>query len=46
MHANKILQWSKGIVSRPITYGEKVFMADGGQIVLRKFIFGLLYMEG
>ena len=33
-----IFQWSKGIVSRPITYGEKLFMADGEQIVLCKFI--------
>ena len=33
-------------MSRPIKYGEKLFMADGGQIVLGKFIGGLLYMEG
>ena len=33
------------MVSRPIKYGGKLFMADGGQIVLGKFIGGLLYME-
>ena len=33
-----IFQWSKGTVSRPITYGGKLFMADGEQIVLCKFI--------
>ena len=41
-----IFQWSKGIVSLPIKYGGKLFIADGGQIVLGKFIGGLLYMEG
>ena len=46
IHPNKIFQWSRGIVSRPIKYGGKLFMADGGQIVLGKFIGGLLYMEG
>ena len=39
------LSRSKGIVSRPMKYGGKLFMADGGQIVLGKFIGGLLYME-
>ena len=33
-------------VSCPIKYGGKLFMADGAQIVLGKFIGGLLYMEG
>ena len=33
-------------MSRPIKYGEKLFMADGGQIVLVKLIGGLFYMEG
>ena len=46
MHPNKIFQWNKGIVSGPIKYGGKLFMADGGQIVLGKFIGGLFYMEG
>ena len=46
MHPNKIFQWNKGIVSGPIKYGGKLFMADGGQIVLVKFIEGVLYMEG
>ena len=46
MHPNKIFQWRKGIVSCPIKYGKKIFMADGGQIILGKFIGGLLYMEG
>ena len=31
---------------RPIKYGGKFFMADGGQIVLGKFIGGQFYMEG
>ena len=38
MQPNKIFQWSKGIVSRRIEYGGKLFMADGGHIVLGKFI--------
>ena len=46
MQPKKILEWSKDIVSRPIKYGGKLFMADGGQIVLGKFIGGLFYMEG
>ena len=46
IHPNKIFQWSKGIVSHPIRYGGKLFMADGRNIVLGKFIGGLLYMEG
>ena len=46
MHPNKIFQWSKGIVPRLIKYEGKILMADGGQIVLGKFIGGLLYMEG
>ena len=46
IHPNKIFQWGKGILSRPIKYGEKLFMADEGQIVLDKFIGGLFYMEG
>ena len=29
---------AKDIVFRPIKYGGKLFMADGGQIVLGKFI--------
>ena len=29
---NKIFLWSKGIVSRPIKYEGKLFMADGGQL--------------
>ena len=33
-------------MSRPIKYEGKLLMADGGQIVLGKFIGGLLYMEG
>ena len=33
-----IFQWSKGIMSRPIKYGGKLFMADGGQIVVGKFM--------
>ena len=33
-------------VSCPIKYEGKLFMADGEQIVLGKFIGGLLYMEG
>ena len=33
------------IVSYPIKYRGKLFMADGGQIVLGKFIGGLFYME-
>ena len=45
IHPNKIFQWCKGIVSRPIKYGENLFMVDGGQIVLGKFIGGLLYTE-
>ena len=40
-----LLLRSKAIVSRPIKYGGKLFMADGGQIVLSKFIGGLLDME-
>ena len=32
-------------MSRPIKYGGKLFMADGGQIVLGKFIGGLSNME-
>ena len=39
---NKIFQRSKGIVSRSIKYGGNLFMADGTQIVLGKFIGGLL----
>ena len=46
IHPNKISQWSKSIVSRPIKYEEKLFMADGGQIDLGKFIRGLFYMDG
>ena len=46
IHPNKIFQWSKGIVSHPIRYGGKLFRADGRNIVLGKFIGGLLYMEG
>ena len=41
-----IFHWSKGIVSRPKKYGGKLFMADGGQIVLDKLIGGLFFMEG
>ena len=41
-----IFHWSKGIVSRPIKHGGKLFMADGGQIVSGKFLGGLFYMEG
>ena len=41
-----IFQWSKGIVFCPVKYGGKVFMVDVGQIVLDKFIRGLLYIEG
>ena len=33
-------------MSFPINFGGKLFMADGGQIVLGKFIGGMLYMEG
>ena len=33
-------------MSRPIKYGGRLSVADGGQIVLGKFIVGLLYMEG
>ena len=40
-----IFHWSKGIVSRPIKPGGKLFMADGGQIVFSKFLGGLFYME-
>ena len=36
-----IFQWSKGIVSRPIKYRGKLFMADGGQVIGRVF-----YSEG
>ena len=32
-------------MSCPITNGGKLFMADGGQIVLGKFTGGQLYME-
>ena len=46
IHPNKIFQWSNGIVSCPIKYGGKLFMADEGQNVLGRFIQGLLYMEG
>ena len=31
---------------RPIKNGGKLFMADGGQIVMDKFIGGLFHMEG
>ena len=41
-----IFQWSKGKVSHPIKYGGKLYIADGGQIVLGKFFGGLFYMEG
>ena len=37
---------AKGIVSRPIKYGGKLFMADAVQIVLDKYIGALFYMEG
>ena len=40
-----IFQWSKGIVSRSIKYGGKLLIAEGGKIVLGKFIGGLFYME-
>ena len=40
------VQWSKGIVSRIIKYGGKLFVSDGGQIILGKFIGGLFYIEG
>ena len=33
-------------MSLPIKYRGKFFMADGGQIVLGKFIGGQFYMEG
>ena len=33
-------------MSHLINYGGKLFTADGEQIVLGKFIEGLLYMEG
>ena len=39
-------KWSKGIVSHTIKCGRELFMADGAQIDLGKFIGGLLYMEG
>ena len=32
-------------MSFTINYGGKLFVADGGQIVLGKIIGGLLYME-
>ena len=32
-------------MSRPIKHGGKLFMTDGRQIVLGKFIGGLFYME-
>ena len=38
MQPNKLSQWSKGIVCRRIKYGGKLFMVDGGHIVLGKFI--------
>ena len=38
-------QWSKDIVSRLIKYGGKLFMGDGDQIVLDKFVWGLFYKE-
>ena len=41
-----IFKWSKGLVPHPIKYGGKLFMANGGQIALGKFIGGLFYMEG
>ena len=31
-------QWSNSMVSRPIKFGGKLFIADGKQIVLSKFI--------
>ena len=33
-------------MSHPIKYGGKLFMGDGGQIVLGQFIRGMLFMEG
>ena len=38
IHPSKIFQWSKSTVSRPIKYEGMLFMADGRQIVLGKFI--------
>ena len=45
LYSNVIFQWSKGIVSCPIKYGGKLFMADVGKIILDKSIGGLFYME-
>ena len=45
-YLHKIFQWNKDLASRPIKYGEKLFMADGGQIILGKFIWGQFFMEG
>ena len=42
IHPNKIFQWSKG----PIKYRAKLFMADGEQTVLGKFIGALFNMRG
>ena len=42
IHPNKIFQWSKG----PIKYTGKLFVADGGQTVLGKFIGTLFNMRG
>ena len=42
IHPNKIFQWSKG----PIKYRGKLFMADGEQTVLGKFIGTLFNMRG
>ena len=45
MHSYMIFQWSKGIVPYSIKYGGKLFMEDGGQIILGKFIGTLFYMQ-